>query len=266
MEINQDGYDSKTSGIMPMSIKLNMKFDLHTHSYKSFDSLSSIENIIKYAKKRGLNGIAITDHEVLTSDDVMDIARRNDIWIIKGIEARTEIGDIIGLFISKELKSRKALDLLNEIHDQGGVATLPHPFKYMKYMNYYPENVLEKIDAVEIVNARWQDMNLFANNPKVKQLLSIVRGRSAGSDSHFPFELGRAYWTTPYITSQEELKKSICANTGQAVSISFSDWLDELSQCIKFFKDPSLKQFARIVYWPSRRIIFGKRNILNEQE
>ena len=249
-----------------MSNISTMKFDLHTHSYRSFDSLSSIENIIKYAKKRGLNGIAITDHEVLTSDDVMDIAMRNDIWIIKGVEARTEIGDIIGLFLSKGLKSRKALDLLNEIHDQGGIATLPHPFKYMKHMNYYPENVLEKIDAVEVVNARWQNMNLFTNNPKVKDLLSIVKGRSAGSDSHFPFELGRVYWATPHITSQEELKKSICANAGQAISNSYSDWLDELSQCIKFFKAPSLKQLARIVYRPSRRLIFGKRNILNDQE
>ena len=236
-----------------------MKFDLHIHSYKSYDSLSSFENIIKYAKLRQLTGITITDHEVLVSEDFRDIAMRNNIWIIDGIEVKTEIGDIIGLFISGKLKSKKAVDLLDEIHDQGGISVLAHPFKYM---DRYPVNLLEKINAVEIVNARWKDLNLFTDNPKVNQLLSIVRGRCAGSDSHFTFEIGRSYWTTPNINSQDELKKSICTNTGQAISNCFSERLDELSQCVKFIKNPSLKQIARIIYWSSRRVLFGKRKTL----
>jgi predicted metal-dependent phosphoesterase TrpH len=241
-----------------------MKFDLHIHSHRSYDSVASVKNIIENAKKRGLSGIAITDHEVLTSTDVLEMATQNNIWIIRGIEAKTDIGDIIGLFLSEKLKSRKAADLLDEIHDQGGVAVLAHPFKYMKQIDYYPVKLLEKIDAVETVNARWEDLNLFTNNPMVNQLLSAIRGRSAGSDSHFPFEVGRAYWKTSPVTSPEELKKSICTNAGQAISASFSRWLDGPSQCIKFIKKPTLKQIARMAYWSSRRVVFGKRTIPNE--
>lgn len=237
------------------------KFDLHIHSYKSYDSVASVKNIIRNAKKRELKGIAITDHEVLTSDDVVEMALENDIWLIKGIEAKTDIGDIIGLFVSKDLKSRKAEYLLDEIHDQGGVAILAHPFKYMKYIDYYPTKLLEKIDAVEVVNARWEDLHFFTMNPKVNQLLSAVRGRSAGSDSHFPFEVGRVYWTAPDIASPDELKKSICGNTGEAVTASFSKWLDGPSQFIKFLKKPTLKQLARMAYWSSRRVVFGRSTI-----
>ncbi len=234
-----------------------MKFDLHIHSYKSYDSFSSISKIIKYAKRQQLNGIAITDHGTSVADDLTDIALRNDIWLIRGNEVQTEIGDVIGLFIAKPLKSNKADNLIDEIHDQGGIAVLAHPFKYT---TCYPMKILEKIDAIEIINARWKDLSQFTHNPKVNQLLSMVKGRSAGSDSHFPFEVGRAHWVTPDIKSQDDLKKSICTNTGHAHANCYSDWLDELSQGAKFLKNPSAKQLVRIVYWTMRHMTFTKRS------
>jgi predicted metal-dependent phosphoesterase TrpH len=39
-----------------------MKIDLHCHSYYSNDGISSPEKLIKTALKRGLDGIALTDH------------------------------------------------------------------------------------------------------------------------------------------------------------------------------------------------------------
>lgn len=241
-----------------------MKFDLHIHSHKSYDSVASVKTIINNAKRQGLSGIAMTDHEVLASEDVVDLAKENNIWIIRGIEAKTDIGDVIGLFLSKEIRSRKADIVIEEIHDQGGIAILAHPFKYMKRIDHYPTKIIEKLDALEIVNARWEDLRLFPNNQMVHKLLSAVQGRSAGSDSHFALEVGRAYWTTPPLTSQEELKESIRANKGEAISASFSKWLDGPSQFVKFLKKPTLKQVARMGYWSSRRVIFGKRTIPNE--
>ncbi|MGD0886015.1 MAG: PHP domain-containing protein [Thermodesulfovibrionales bacterium] len=235
----------------------SLKFDLHIHSRKSHDSFSSISDIIKCAKKRQLDGIALTDHEISATEDGEDIALRNNMRLIKGNEVQTEIGDIIGLFISKPLRSKKAESLVEEIHDQGGIAILAHPFKYTRS---YPVAILEKIDAVEVINARWKDLNMLAGNPKVSELLSIVKGRSAGSDSHFSFEVGRAYWVTPYIKSEEELKKSICNNIGYAHARCYSAWLDEVSQGAKFLKNPSIKQLARIMYWTLRHLTFAKRS------
>jgi predicted metal-dependent phosphoesterase TrpH len=247
-----------------MSDHLRMKFDLHIHSHRSYDSVASIKHIINRAQQQQLSGIAITDHEILTSDDVINMAEDHNIWIIRGIEAKTDIGDIIALFISKDLKSRKACTLIDEIHDQGGIAILSHPFKYMKQIDYYPTAVIDKLDAIEVVNSRWDDMRLHPGNPKVSRLLSAVRGRSAGSDSHFPFEVGRAYWTTSRLASQEELKQSIRSNSGAAICDSFSRWLDGASQFVKFAKRPTSRQLARMMYWSSRRVMFGKRTIPNE--
>ncbi|HII83845.1 MAG TPA: PHP domain-containing protein, partial [Methanobacterium subterraneum] len=42
-----------------------MKFDLHTHTKYSSDGIIEPEKLVKTAIKRGLSGIAITDHDTL---------------------------------------------------------------------------------------------------------------------------------------------------------------------------------------------------------
>ena len=237
-----------------------MKFDLHIHSRRSYDSFSSVENIIKYAKKRNLNGVAITDHEHFLSNNDFNCSLDQDIWVIKGAEMWTEMGDIIGLFLSSPLKCNKPMDLINEIHDQNGIAILAHPFKRRKYS--YPEEILRLFDAIEVANGRWKDLRLFSQNQEVNHLLSVVEGRSAGSDSHFAFEVGRTYLTTPYVATQEELKKKICSGEGQAIYSGNSEWLDGFSQGVKFLKNPSIKQFLRTIYWSSQYMFFQNRRKL----
>jgi predicted metal-dependent phosphoesterase TrpH len=238
-----------------------MVFDLHIHSHKSYDCVSSFTSIITTAARKGLRGIALTDHEVLASAELPEIAAKHNIWLIRGIEAKTEIGDILGLFLSNQLKSRKADSLIDEIHDQGGIAILAHPFKYMRGPDDYPAQVLSKLDAIEVINSRWVDLRSHSANPTVSALLSAVSGRSAGSDSHFPFEIGRALWKAR-VNSPAELKESICANSGEAVAVSFSTALDAASQCVKFAKKPTVRQFGRLLYRSSREIISPQRSLL----
>jgi predicted metal-dependent phosphoesterase TrpH len=40
-----------------------LRFDLHVHSNYSPDGHSSVEEILKAAKARGLDGVAFTDHD-----------------------------------------------------------------------------------------------------------------------------------------------------------------------------------------------------------
>ena len=42
-----------------------MKYDLHIHSKYSSDGIMDVKDIMKIAIKRGLNGIAITDHNTI---------------------------------------------------------------------------------------------------------------------------------------------------------------------------------------------------------
>ena len=60
-----------------------MKADMHIHSTVS-DGSYTIEEIIQMAKKRGLDGIAITDHDTLSHSS--QIPQENDLKVIAGIE------------------------------------------------------------------------------------------------------------------------------------------------------------------------------------
>ena len=42
-----------------------MKYDLHIHLKYSSDGVLDPEKIVKIAAKRGLNGVAITDHNTI---------------------------------------------------------------------------------------------------------------------------------------------------------------------------------------------------------
>jgi len=229
-----------------------MKFDLHIHSRSSYDSLSSLTDVVAHAKRIGLNGIAITDHNVFTATELMKRQTSDSFLIINGAEVQTEAGDIIALFIHKPLRNKAAASLIEEIHDQNGIAVLAHPFKRIAN---YPHEILEKLDAIEVVNARWQDLNSMKRDARVNQVLSTVRGRTAGSDAHFIFEIGRAYWETHELNSMEDLKENIRKGDGRAITTSFSNWPQVLSQVIKFSKHPSPREFARIYYYFLRSLM-----------
>src|SRR5690606_9732798 len=79
-----------------------LKIDLHTHSYYSGDGVSSPEEMIAAARKKGLHGIALTDHntcegiEYLLEEGLMrpDGEPVNDFLIIPGVEVTTAEGHL----------------------------------------------------------------------------------------------------------------------------------------------------------------------------
>ena len=125
--------------------------DLHIHSKYSFDSLLSPRTILKVAKKRGLTGIAVTDHNTIRGAlEVRRINKDPDFAIIIGSEIITDIGDIIGLCINEEIKSCNSIEVVEEIKDQGGFAILPHPFRG----HNLNQHIIEQFDAIEVFNGR----------------------------------------------------------------------------------------------------------------
>ena len=76
------------------------KADLHIHSQKSFDGRMSVDDIIKYAKAKGLNALAVTDH-----DGYFD-GEAEGIEIIRGCEFSTEYGHLLGLFMTEPIAEK----------------------------------------------------------------------------------------------------------------------------------------------------------------
>ncbi|MFA0823673.1 MAG: PHP domain-containing protein [Methanomethylovorans sp.] len=163
-----------------------MKLDLHVHSKYSKDSLNKPETIIKMAKKRGLNGVAVTDHGTIKGGMVTKKMNHDkDFEVIVGSEIKTEYGDIIGLFLQEEIVSRIFIEVAEEIKDQDGLVILAHP--YRKGITF-PEKLLERIDLIEGLNARSKKgLNVMALELVKKHKKPIT----AGSDAHLPFEIGK---------------------------------------------------------------------------
>ena len=112
-------------------------FDLHLHTYYSSDACGSPEAMIEAAKRRGLSGIAVTDHntceavEHLTRAGLIreDGAAVDEFLIIPGVEVSTADGHLLCLGSTlPQMKGRPAIEVVSAIHERGGIAIAPHPF------------------------------------------------------------------------------------------------------------------------------------------
>lgn len=159
--------------------------DLHLHSIYSHDSTLQPERIIRISKKKGLLGIAITDHNTITGAIKTKSLAGDDFMVIIGSEITTDRGDLIGLFLNENIKSRRFIEVIDAINDQGGISILPHPYKN-KFAD--PIELINNVDMIEVMNARIpKKLNEKASILSKKFRKSIV----AGSDAHTSFEIGR---------------------------------------------------------------------------
>jgi len=196
--------------------------DLHCHSSASFDSLSSPRAIVRAAVQRGLTHIAITDHERI--DGAMrarDLAP-DGLTVIIGEEIRTARGDMVGLFLTETVPpGMSPIDTAKAIHEQGGLAGLPHPFDRFRGSTGRAvgaeaagddalEELAKHLDYVEAYNSRvpYPAANQRAADFAKAQALPGV----AVSDAHVLMEVGVAYnilTTSVPITDAASLRSAL---------------------------------------------------------
>jgi predicted metal-dependent phosphoesterase TrpH len=168
---------------------MQVKADLHVHTIYSRDSLITPEDLVFYAKKRGLTAVAITDHD--TVEGALKIAKETDLLIIPGIEVSSRNGHIVGLNLQEPVqKGLSADETVDKIHDAGGIAVACHPFALFK--GSLGKHTSAKFDAIETINA-----SAFPFNRSTKKAQEIADrfGIScvAGSDAHYGPAVGYAY-------------------------------------------------------------------------
>lgn len=132
-----------------------MKIDLHCHSFYSRDATSSPRKLIKTAKEKGIQGIALTDHDTVKGwEEAKKAANEFGIFLILGQEIKTKKGDILGIFLKKEIKSKDPFEAIKEIKNQGGIVIIPHPFFFPEHFKDNLQKYINLIDGVEVFNAR----------------------------------------------------------------------------------------------------------------
>jgi len=164
--------------------------DLHVHTHYSKCSNNPPALILKKAKKI-MDAIAITDHDTLKGAlAVKKLNKDKDFEVIVGCEFKTKAGDIIGYYVNEEIKTKDPLEVIDEIHSQGGIVSIPHPFDFfrMEAMRFHVKEVIKKVDLIEGVNGRnFFLFNKFASYYARKHSKPII----GGSDAHFIQEVGR---------------------------------------------------------------------------
>lgn len=170
-----------------------MKADLHIHTLYSKDCLTPLDKVLERALKRGLECIAITDHNEI--EGALRLQEKSPIKIIVGEEIRTNRGEIIGYFLTERIKPGMSLGkTIEEIRKQGGLVCVPHPFDRLRTSKLAEDALQEieqEIDIVEVHNAR----NVYEVDNRKAWSYAASRGKmfSVGTDAHWPWEIGRSY-------------------------------------------------------------------------
>lgn len=176
-----------------------MNIDLHTHSMYSSDSGLRPETLIKIARKKHLDGIAVTDHNTIKGGIRTRSIAPDDFLVIPGTEIRTEKGEIIGLFVEEEITAGIFEEVRERIVDQGGIVVLPHPYRNN---SRDPADLVNTVDALEVMNARTSPS---LNEKALLLAEKFQKPKVGGSDAHTIFEIGRAY---TYIPGDELLDRN----------------------------------------------------------
>ena len=165
---------------------MKLKLDFHVHTTASSDAHTRSDELIPKCNERGLDGLAITDHNILARNVPQGLV------IIPGIEISSRDGHIIGLGVSDAVPRRLSADeTILQIRRLGGVSIVAHPYDLLRSA-LNPEILTTMPDAIETINSAsilhsitWKRARIFAEKRSLPQ--------TGGSDSHIPETIGKAF-------------------------------------------------------------------------
>ncbi|ELY44185.1 MULTISPECIES: PHP domain-containing protein [Natronorubrum] len=171
-----------------------LSVELHAHSSLSYDGRDPVELILEQAEAVGLDAIAVTDHdEIDASLTAVERAPEYGLVGIPAMEISSKAGHILGFGLEEAVPPGLSYEsTLEAIHDQGGLAVIPHPFQESRHgvMARISRAELAKGDAIEIYNSRL----LTGRANRQAERFATSRGLpvTAGSDAHISEMVGQA--------------------------------------------------------------------------
>ena len=186
-----------------------IRVELHCHTYHSIDSLMLPEQILKTIDQKGIDRIAITDHNSI--EGALELASLAPDRIIVGEEVKTTEGELIAYFIKESVpKNLSSMEAIKALRAQKAFISVPHPFDQER-SNHWEEEHLEEIvhliDAIEVFNSRTltREPNRMAKAFAARHNLL----ETAGSDAHTTGEIGRTTIMCPKFEDAESMRQAI---------------------------------------------------------
>jgi hypothetical protein len=178
---------------------------MHVHTFYSYDSTITPKELVTYAKKHGLDAVAVTDHDVF--EGASWLSKNREFLIIPGIEVSTLYGHVLGLNVKEGIPPKLDVNTtIEKIHEAGGIAIAAHPTAI--YRGKLRRHMTAEFDAVEVVNASSFPFR-FSNyiNRKIARRLNLPQ--TGGTDAHTALEIGMAYSLVDASLDKDEIISAI---------------------------------------------------------
>jgi predicted metal-dependent phosphoesterase TrpH len=198
-------------------------FDLHVHTRRySGCSFIQYEEIIDQAVSARLDGLALTEHGMRWPDEQFEnlrlAASARGIVLINGqeIHARDARGRSEGEYLifgvnRSMTKEKTASELVEVVHDEGGIIIAAHPYKLSRggRSRYYGAGDLIyklKLDAIELFHPDHSETAMSKVRKAMEQMKIPGTG---GSDAHKILNIGSyvTIFENPVLNEKDFLKE-----------------------------------------------------------
>jgi predicted metal-dependent phosphoesterase TrpH len=176
-----------------------MLVDLHNHTAYSPDSRNRLADYERAHTRGRFDVVAITDHNTVAG--AMEFRERARFPVIVGQEIDTSDGELIGLFLEAAVPiGLTAIETAEEIHAQGGLVYLQHPFYRLTRGRLQPaaREQLRARGLLDIVEAQNGGPWAGAGNARALQWARACDlPHAASSDAHEPAAIGSCLSVVP---------------------------------------------------------------------
>jgi predicted metal-dependent phosphoesterase TrpH len=221
-----------------------LKLDLHLHSCYSDDGIGSPEALIKSLQKRGLQGMALTDHNTIKGCIEAQMVAPKDFLVIPSVEISTADGHLLAINVTKNMHSGLSVEeTVEHVIDAGGEPIVPHLFRLLSGIK--KDKLIEiqtKVSAIEVFNG----CSVPSTNLKTEKVARAFNlGGTGGSDSHDPIYAGYAFTVIDSTdlridTILSEIKKK--KTWGEGLTIPLSYRRDRMVHSVRQFVQRGFKR------------------------
>ncbi|NWF64392.1 MAG: PHP domain-containing protein [Chloroflexi bacterium] len=198
---------------------LTLEFHCHTHASK--DSLTRPEELIRIARKKGLDRLVITDHN--STAGALAARKLDPELVIVGEEIMTTRGEILAAFVQEEIPAGLTpMETIRILKEQGAFISVSHPFDTLRKGGWLENDLLEivpYVDAIEIFNSRCMDPRFNWRAQAFAQTHNLPG--TAGSDAHGLIEVGRSVMALVPFKGPDEMRSVI---RGAKFKTKLSPW------------------------------------------
>jgi hypothetical protein len=177
-----------------MADSRKLRFDLHVHTGRYSQCAETVDpyQLGDAGIRAGLDGLVITEHDVLWQDEELEILRHRtpEVRIFRGIEVTARGCHVVVIGIDDAALLERGMaptEVIDVAHSLGGIAILAHPFR-----DSDPASLpLHQFDAIEVASTSFSRADAVGAIELAKGLgLPSV----ASSDAHALSRVGWA-WT-----------------------------------------------------------------------